>query len=141
VLAEQSHFGVWIDGDGEACTFLDERGRPIGREKVFLALCRYVCEKQPGAGVVLEPAASGRLQNAIEQLGARAIRAGASREEMAAAMETAGAVIGLGAGDRFWYSGPPAVSDALLCLSLMLALLSQTDRPLSEVLDAGGAAG
>jgi len=37
VRAHQAHFGLWIDGDGEACHLIDERGREIGAD-TFVAL-------------------------------------------------------------------------------------------------------
>ena len=45
-------------------------------------------------------------------------------------------MFGGGASGTFWFAGPPAAPDALLATCLLLTILSQSDRPLSEVLDA-----
>jgi phosphomannomutase len=37
VRTHHGHFGLWIDGDGEACRLVDERGREIGTD-AFVAL-------------------------------------------------------------------------------------------------------
>jgi phosphomannomutase len=136
VLAEGAHFGIWIDGDGETCQLVDERGVRVDAEAVFMLLADYACRQQPGAAVVLEPDASQELQCALERLGVRVFRADATRQAVCERMEAIGAVTGGGASGRYWFSGPPPVPDALLSLCLLVSILSQSDRPLSEVLDA-----
>jgi hypothetical protein len=141
VVIEGAHFGLWVDGDGEACALVDERGRWVDGEALLLALCGYVCQTRPGAAVVLEPGASAALERAVERIGARVVRGAATRQDMGARMEASGAAVGGGASGRYWYSGPPPASDALMTLSLLVSLLSQSDRPVSEVLDLVAAAG
>ena len=51
-------------------------------------------------------------------------------------MRSSGAVVGGGPSGRFWYASSPPAPDALLTLSLLLAILSQSDRGISEVLAA-----
>lgn len=141
VVIEGAHFGIWVDGDGETCQLVDERGRWVDGERLLLALCRYVCRTRGGAGVVLEPAAGVELEREIERLGAKVFRGAPTRQGMCECIESAGAVVGGGADGRYWYSGPPAMSDALWCLSMLISMLSQSDRPLSEVLDGASEAG
>jgi len=52
------------------------------------------------------------------------------------AMVEHGAVLGGGASGRIWFSVAPPVPDALMALGLLLRVLSQSDLPLGEVLDA-----
>jgi phosphomannomutase len=51
-------------------------------------------------------------------------------------MQKYGALLGGGSDGRCWYAalGPP-LPDALMTLTLLLGILSQSDRPLSEVLN------
>ncbi|MEX0675613.1 MAG: hypothetical protein WD063_00960 [Pirellulales bacterium] len=141
VLAEGAHFGMWIDGDGETCRLVDERGEQVDGEKFLVLVAGYVCREQPGAGVVLEPAAGIEPQRALGRLGARVSRADVTRQGMCERMESTGALVGGGASGRYWFSGPPPMPDALLSLSLLITILSRSDRPLSEVLDAAPGAG
>jgi phosphomannomutase len=126
---------MWIDGDGETCQLVDERGAWVDGGTFFLALCRHACQARPGVGIVLEPAAPSELHGALERLGARVIRGESTRQGMCERMKSAGAWLGGGTSGRYWYFGPPAMSDALWSLSMLVSLLSQSDRPLSEVLD------
>jgi phosphomannomutase len=136
VQVETAHFGLWIDGDGERCRLFDEHGRAVDGESLLLLLGGYVCRQQPGATLVLERDASERLVGELARRGANTVRCDASRQETCEAMRRAGAVFGGGPSGRFWYGEDAGAPDALMTLSLLLTILSQSDRPLSEVLDA-----
>jgi hypothetical protein len=63
-----------------------------------------------------------------------------TREATARLIESAGAVCAAGAGGRYWFAENAATPDALLALSLLLAIFSESDRPVSAVLDVAKAA-
>jgi hypothetical protein len=65
-------------------------------------------------------------------------RCGPLPSEVHAAMISSGATLGADRAGRVWYgeAGSRAVVDALVTLTLLLGILSDDDRPLSEVLDA-----
>jgi phosphomannomutase len=136
VLAEGAHFGARIGGDGEACRLLDERGRQVPAEQLLLVLGRDLLSEHPQRAVVLEEAAPPAVAEAIRAAAGRVVFSDPRRAEMAAAMREHGGLLGGGPSGRLWYDsdGLP-LPDALRTLSLLLVLLSQSDRPLSEVLD------
>lgn len=138
VVAAGAHFGLWIDGAGECCQVVDERGRPVDAERLFELLATYVLGEQTDATIVLQPQASDKLRTAIARAGARIAAGGATRQGMCEAMESAGATIGGGASGAIWFSGSPPAADSLLATSLLLTILSQSDRAVSEALDDGG---
>lgn len=136
ILDHAAHFGMWIDGDGERCHLVDERGAAVEAETLFSTLAIYIARQQPAATLVLERERSARLQRVLAPSGARTVRGGSTRQATFDAFHRSGAVFGGGPSGRFWYSGDAAAPDALLTLSLLLTILSQSDRPLSDVLDA-----
>lgn len=137
VMAEGAHFGIWIDGDGESCHLIDERGTAVPCGRLLLLLAGHLCPRQTEPAIVLEPECDAELVAQLEQIGARVHRSGPTREQIAERMESTAAVAGGGASGRYWFGGAPPAPDALACLSLLVRILSQSDRPLSEVLDAG----
>jgi phosphomannomutase len=141
VVAAGAHFGLWIDGSGEACRLVDERGQCVAPERLLAVLARFVCREHPGAAIALEPATSAQLRVRLAEFDARLAPGEATRERMHERMHASGALLGGGASGRYWYAGPPPLADALFTLSLLLAILSQSDAPLSEVLDAAWQAG
>ncbi len=134
VLAEQTHFGIWISGDGEACRLVDQAGRAVDAESLLYLLAVSLCHEKPGSTLALERSASPRLEAALASLGVNVVRGEPSRQAMSQAMTAIGAVLGGGPSGRIWFPGPPPAADSLWTVSLLLSLLSQSDRALSEVL-------
>ncbi len=135
VLERCAHFGLWVDGDGETCRLVDQRGAAVNGEVLLLTLAEYICRERPGVSLLVERGASDELTAALERAGANVVRGGDTRQESYDAVISGGAVFGGGASGRFWFAGEPPVADALMTLSVFLTLLSQSDRAVSEVLD------
>jgi len=137
VAAAGAHFALAIDDDGERATLFDEQGRPVPPERLLLLLARH----QPGNGVpdtvVLEQGTSPGLADALTARGVGVSTAAFRRSDMARAMRHSGAALGGGPSGRFWHTlaGPP-LPDALMTLTLLLELLSQRDRSLSDTASA-----
>ncbi len=136
VVRERAHFGLWIDGAGETLRLVDERGRAVPAARLFAALAASLLGNRSDGAIVLEAGASDDLKRFLERLGAHACSAAATRQAVSEQMQATAAILGGGASGRCWFPGPAAVPDALATLTLLLSQLSETDRPLSEVLDA-----
>jgi phosphomannomutase len=136
VLATDAHFGLWIDGDAEACHLVDQCGASVDSQRLLVLLALTVCRQRPQATLVLERETRGEHDSALARLGARVIRTDSTRQAMCEVMHQHAAVLGGGPSGRFWFSGSPAAPDALLTISLLLTILSESDRPLTDVLDA-----
>jgi phosphomannomutase len=158
VRGDAAHLAVCVDGDGEACRVLDERGQPAPAERLLLLLAKGLlqsplcgtaapgCDRgiaQPGAAVlhapatiVLEESTTQFVHRRIEQFGGRVVVAGGRRAETAAAMRECKAVFGGGPAGRFWHliAGMP-LPDGLMTITQLLILLSRSDEPFSAVLD------
>lgn len=135
IAADHAHFGMSIDGDGEACRLFDERGRPVAAGRLLLLLARHVLREKPNGSVVLEDDVPDTIADAIVRQGSQVVRASASRSSMHRAMRAAGAVLGGGPSGRFWLTdeSETPIADALHALALLLNVLSLGDRPLSEL--------
>ena len=136
IVAESAHFGVAVGDDGETCRLFDEQGRRVPAEQLLVLIAGHVLSERPQRTVVLEAETAAEVAEAIRAAGGRVALSGARRAEMAAAMRTHGGLLGGGQSGRLWYDcGGLPLPDALRTLTLLLVLLSQSDRPLSEVLD------
>jgi phosphomannomutase/phosphoglucomutase len=142
IRQEKAHFGVGVDSDAECCQAVDESGRAIPPERLFLLVARHLLAGQPGAAVVLEAGWSESLAQAIAGLGSRVVPSGPRRAEMARQVCGHCAPLGADRSGRIWYYYSEGArrgyctADALRTITLLLEILSQSDRPLSEVLDA-----
>jgi phosphomannomutase len=135
VPAAKAHFGIWIDGDGEACALVDERGQEVPAEQLLLLLARHLMASRPGAAVVVEQEASAATRVRLVELGATLHESSSERAEMAAAVQTTGAVVGGGPSGRVWFSTPLPCPDGLRTVALLLTVLSQSDWSTSEALE------
>jgi phosphomannomutase len=138
IRADAAHFAACVDGDGETCRVLDERGQPVPAERLLLLLTRHnvrTSDARP-ATIVLEPSTPPAIGRRIEQFGGRVVIGGSRRADMAGAMRAHCASFGGGSAGRFWHVvGGVALPDALATITELLILLSRSDEPLSAVLD------
>ena len=134
VITERAHFGIAIDGDGEACRFVDERGDQVAAEAMLVALAGFLLDRQPGATIVVEQETNSATIEQLTAAGAKVVSSAASRAAMDAAMRQHQAICGGGVSGCFWFGNQPPTPDALKTLSLVLTILSQSDRPFSRVL-------
>ena len=162
ILDAAAHFAVCIDGDGETCHALDERGRDVSPERLLL----LVAQRSSAKSVVLETETSRAVIDRLGQFGMQIATSSPRRADMYAAMRQSGAVLGGGPSGRFWHveAGLPGtvpifvsakmglspltptqaglpLCDALMTVTRLLMLLSQSDEPFSEVLDRDAALG
>jgi len=142
VRQEKAHFGVGVDSDAECCVAVDESACAVGADRLFLLVARHLLAGQSGAAIVVEGGWSELLADAIAGLGGLAVPSGAARAEMARQVCGHGAPLGADRSGRIWYYHSAGIrqgycaADALRTLTLLLEILSQSDRPLSGVLDA-----
>ena len=163
VGAEDVHFGLQMDQDAERCRVFDERGRQVDAERLLLLLATHLLDDPAGRTVVVEEETSLETVRRLDCLGLKIVRADSRRAEMHRLLRHTQARFGGGPSGRFWYrldqtsdgpgpdqytsAMPPNVAtqpersahyapDAILTLSHLLGLLSQSDRALSAILDA-----
>jgi phosphomannomutase len=141
VPGQRAHLGIAIADDGDSAEVFDEQGRPVAADRLLLLAARHILADRPGATIAVESGTSPHLARRIAELGGRVSVSGLLRSEMDQAMRAGGAVLGAGPNGRLWHSlgdGPP-VPDALMTLTLLLRILSRSDRPFSAVLDSDAA--
>jgi phosphomannomutase len=109
---------------------------------MLLLLARHLLADQPDGIIVLEDGTSPAVARQLESIGGQVVFSDPRRSEMATAMREHDALLAGGPSRRFWHScnGCP-LPDALMTLTLLLVILSRSDRRLSEVLDREAALG
>ena len=135
--AAGAHFAVHIDDDGERCRLTDERGCPVTPERLLVLLARHLRTDGPRGPIVLEEGTSRRTVDEIRSLGRHVLTSDPRRAEMNLTMNNHRAILGGGVTGRYWFRSVAGhyAADALLAVSHLLKTLSQTDQPLSTVLD------
>jgi phosphomannomutase len=133
VRSIQAHFGIWIDGDGESCRVIDQRGELVPVELLAAMIVRELLMTEPATKVVIS-AKLPALASAAKKSGAQVIRVANTRQAIWTAIRQHEADFAADDYGRIWFTGQPVSADALKVLTLVLTLMSRSDRPLSELI-------
>jgi phosphomannomutase len=167
VSAARAHLCVRINDDGQRLELWDEQGRLASSEQLLLFVGQFLLQDYPYAAMVLEESTSPQCVRAARGLSRKVIVSAAGCQAMMHSMCQHEAILGGGPSGRLWYAAEgsgfrvqdvgstapeiinpestahplPPTADALRTLTLLLQILSQSDLPLSQVLDDALSAG
>jgi len=129
-----AHFGLAIDGDGQALEVWDENGSKLSSDELFVMLATLGLDGSPCTTVVVNEHFPAKLVEVMRTRGIDVVVTVATSTEMHRAMIDHNAVLGLGPNGLLWHRNSVPMADALQTLARLLAALSQSDRPLSTVI-------
>ncbi len=134
VLRERCDLGVAFDGDADRMFLIDERGRFISGDMVTAIVAAKMLERDPGAAVVYNLICSRAVPEAIVRLGGRPIRSRVGHSYIKETMRAEDAVFGGEHSGHFYFRDNWYADSGMIALLTVLELLSEADRPLSELL-------
>jgi phosphomannomutase len=134
VLRERCDLGVAFDGDADRMFLIDERGRFISGDMVTAMVAGKMLERDPGAAVVYNLICSRAVPETIVRLGGRPIRSRVGHSYIKATMRAEDAVFGGEHSGHFYFRDNWYADSGMIALLTVLELLSEADRPLSELL-------
>jgi phosphomannomutase len=134
VLRERCDLGVAFDGDADRMFLIDERGRFISGDMVTAMVAEKMLERDPGAAVVYNLICSRAVPETIVRLGGRPIRSRVGHSYIKGTMRAEDAVFGGEHSGHFYFRDNWYADSGMIALLTVLELLSEADRPLSELL-------
>lgn len=132
------HFAASIDDDGRRCRLWDERGIPVPLERLFLLIAGRVLGPEPSdRTIVVDESLFAAWPPTIRQAGLVLRGSAPLASQLFGTMVSEKAALGADRHGRLWYreANGRVLADALGTLTLLLGILSDGDRPFSEVLD------
>lgn len=130
VRESDSDFGLWVDDDGTACRAVDETGRAVPVADFAGLLLHDALTDRPGGAVALDWPLAERL--AGTSIRGEVLRGNGSAEAMSHSMRDHAPVAGADSAGRFWLTGPPTASDAVVTLARLMRVLGTSGEPLSR---------
>jgi phosphomannomutase len=133
-LEEGADLGVAFDGDADRCFFVDDTGEFVPGDFVTALFAASVLEKEPGAKIIYDVRASRAVPQTIERdggvplverVGHAFIKARMRKEDAAFAGEVSG---------HYYFRDFSQADTGTVPFLLMLELISNNRRPLSEIL-------
>ena len=112
---------------------IDELGELVAVESLADMIVRELLMAEPEAKVVIS-AKLPALASVAKKSGAEVIHVASTRQAIWRAIRQHEADFAADNYGRIWFAGSPICADALKVLTLLLTLLSRSDRPLSELI-------
>ena len=132
--AEGAQLGVAYDGDADRCFFVDDTGEFVPGDFVTALLARAMLAKDPGAKVIYDVRASWAVPRAIEEAGGMALMNRVGHAFIKQRMREVNAVFAGEVSAHYYFRDFTQADTGVVPFLVMLELLSQADRPLSELL-------
>jgi phosphomannomutase len=133
VRESTADLGILMDDDGQRCAFLDDRGSLVPVSVMTRLLARRPMADGTSGIVVLPETVDPTVQAEVERHGGRVVLAAPELQRISEAIREHQADWAAGLDGRYWFRENFAACDALITLARGLDLLSQSDRPFSEI--------
>ncbi|MCP4406751.1 MAG: phosphomannomutase/phosphoglucomutase [Gammaproteobacteria bacterium] len=134
VTAEGLALGLAFDGDGDRLGVVDEQGLIIWADRQMMLYAKDVLSRNPGAEIIYDVKSSRLLGDMIKRYGGRPLMWKTGHSFVKAKMKQTGALLaGEMSGHIFFKERWYGFDDGLYTAARLLEILSQDDRPSSEV--------
>jgi phosphomannomutase len=132
--SEGAQLGVAYDGDADRCFFVDDTGEFVPGDFVTALLARAMLAKEPGAKIIYDVRASWAVPRAIEEAGGVPLINRVGHAFIKDRMRKEDALFAGEVSAHYYFRDFSQADTGVVPFLVMLELLSQSDRPLSELL-------
>ena len=134
VLEEKADLGAAFDGDADRCFFIDDTGEFVPGDFVTALLAELVLEKHPGAKIIYDVRASWAVHETIERAGGTPLINRVGHAFIKHRMREEGAVFAGEVSGHYYFRDYYQADSGVIPFLLMLELISNRDKKLSELL-------
>lgn len=131
--SESVDLGVAFDGDADRAFFIDDQLRPLSGSTVTAMVATWYLGREPGSSIVHNLICSRAVPEAIAAAGGQPIRTRVGHSYIKAVMAESGAVFGGEHSGHYYYRDNYRADSGILTLLVLLQILSDERRPLSEL--------
>jgi phosphomannomutase len=133
-LEEGADLGVAFDGDADRCFFVDDTGEFVPGDFVTALFAESVLAKEPGAKIIYDVRASRAVPQTIERDGGVPIMSRVGHAFIKARMRKEDAAFAGEVSGHYYFRDFSQADSGVIPFLLMLELISEKDRRLSEIL-------
>ena len=134
VLAEGADIGLAFDGDADRVFLVDELAQPVSGSLTTALVAASMLRKHPGETVLYNLICSHVVPETVEALGGKAFRTRVGHSNIKKVMAETGAVFGGEHSGHYYFRDNFRADSGIITALLVLELLSQGGRSLSELL-------
>ena len=125
--------GIAFDGDGDRCFFIDEKGQMVTSTELGALLASTFLEENPHSTIVANVTIGDALREVTEGMGGTIVRSRVGHSIVSGVMRDENAIFGAESAGHFYYRDNFYCDSALITAIMVLGILSQTDKTLSEL--------
>lgn len=133
VVRDGADLGVAFDGDGDRSLICDETGAILTGDTSAILLSKFLCTRYPNSRIVTCINSGNAIDKIAGQVGAQVIRTRVGSVEVSQRMVQEDALIGFEENGGFMYGPHNQVRDGVMTASLVLDILANTQKSLSEL--------
>jgi phosphomannomutase len=134
VLEEKADLGIAFDGDADRCFFVDDTGEFAPGDFVTALLAQAMLGKEPGTKIIYDVRASWAVPDTIERAGGTPLVNRVGHAFIKHRMREEAAAFGGEVSGHYYFREFSQADSGTIPALLMLELISQRGRPLSEIL-------
>jgi phosphomannomutase / phosphoglucomutase len=135
VVKYGADIGIAFDGDGDRSIFCDEKGRILSGDRSALLLANYILKKKPRSKIVTCINSSHLTEEIAASTRSEVIRTKVGSVEVSRRMVSEKALVGFEENGGFMYGRHNQVRDGAMTLALMLDMLANSTRTISEEME------
>ncbi|MBI4147946.1 phosphomannomutase/phosphoglucomutase [Candidatus Woesearchaeota archaeon] len=133
VKKHRAHLGAAYDADCDRILFVDENGKIITGDKILGLLALEFLKRQKNATILYDLRSTRTVPETIQKHGGKAMRTPVGHALIKPLMKKHNAIIGGELSGHFFIRDNQYAESADITLLLILSLLSQENKPLSEL--------
>ena len=134
VVREGADLGLAFDGDADRCFLVDEQGAAVSPSALTALIASRELAKEPGATVIHNLITSRAVPELVRELGGVPVRTRVGHSFIKATMAETDAIFGGEHSGHFYFRDFWRADSGMLAALHAIAALSETDRPLSELM-------
>lgn len=133
VTRHELNCGIAFDGDGDRCFFIDEKGQMVTATELSALLAATFLDENPNSTIVTNVTIGDAVREVVEAMGGKIVRSKVGHSIVSGVMRDENAVFGCESAGHFYYRDNFYCDSALITAIMVLGILSQTDKTLSEL--------
>ncbi len=134
VLEQGADIGLAFDGDADRVFLVDEKAEPVSGSLTTALVAASMLAKHPGETILYNLICSHVVPEVVTELGGKPMRTQVGHSIIKKVMAETGAVFGGEHSGHYYYRDNFRADSGIITALLVLELLSQSDQPLSEML-------
>jgi phosphomannomutase len=133
VIEEKADLGVALDGDGDRCMFVDEKGEIMPADIVTALIAKQLLKTRPGSTILYDLRSSKIVGETISENNGKAIMCRVGHAFIKKQMRDENALFAGELSGHFYYKDSFYTESTFITTAILLNLIAEENKPVSEI--------